>query len=104
MIKPLQRHQDGAYLQALYRYDRWRVGARYDRLEIFDNTFKLADLQQTHSGKPWRTTGSLEFSPTEFSTIRAQYTHDRSDPVGRVNNEGILQFTFTIGAHPAHTF
>jgi hypothetical protein len=101
---PLQRHQDGAFLQALYRYDRWRVGARYDRLEIFDNTVKLADVQQTRSGKPWRTTGSLEFNPTEFSSIRAQYTHDRSDPVGRVNNEGILQFTFTIGAHPAHTF
>lgn len=101
---PLQRHQDGVFLQALYRYDRWRAGARYDRLEIFDNTVKLADVQQTHGGNPWRATGSLEFSPTEFSTIRAQYTHDRSDPAGRVNNEGILQFIFTIGAHPAHTF
>ena len=74
------------------------------RLQIFDNTFKLADVQQTQSGNPWRATGSLEFIPTEFSMIRAQYTHDRSDPGGRVNNEGILQFTFTIGAHPAHTF
>lgn len=100
----LQRHQDGAFIQALYRHDRWRVGARYDRLEIFDDTFKREGVQQQQNGKPWRTTGSLEFSPTEFSTIRAQYTHDRSDPGGRVNNEGILQFTFTIGAHPAHTF
>jgi hypothetical protein len=101
---PLQRHQDGAYLQALYRYDRWRVGARYDRLQIFDDTFKLADVQQTQSGNPWRATASLEFIPTEFSMIRAQYTHDRSDPGGKVNNEGILQVTFTIGAHPAHSF
>lgn len=100
----LQRHQDGAYLQGLYRYERWRVGARYDRLDIFSNTFKLAEVQQSASGNPWRATGSLEFSPTEFSTIRAQYTHDCSDPGGRINNEGILQFTFTIGAHPAHTF
>jgi len=103
-VKPLKRHQDGAYFQALYRYDRWRVGARYDRLEIFDNTFKVAGTQQTFDGKPWRATGSLEFNPTEFTRIRAQYSHDRSDRSGQVNNEGILQFIFTIGAHPAHSF
>lgn len=103
-VSKLQRHQDGAYFQALYRYDRWRAGARYDRLELFSNTFRKDGVQQQFSGKPWRTTGSLEFNPTEFSTIRAQYTHDRSDRSGQVNNEGLLQFIFTIGAHPAHTF
>ncbi|BCS53212.1 TonB-dependent receptor [Geobacter sp. SVR] len=103
-VERLKRHQDGAYIQALYRYGRWRAGARYDRLELFDDTFRVAGVQQQFSGKPWRATGSLEFNPTEFSTIRAQYTHDRSDPGGRVNNEGILQAIFTIGAHPAHTF
>lgn len=103
-VDRLKRHQDGAYLQALYRYDRWRVGARYDRLEIFDNTFKVNGVQNTFSGKPWRLTGSLEFNPTEFSTIRAQYTHDRSARNGQVNNEGLLQFIFTIGAHAAHAF
>jgi hypothetical protein len=100
----LKRHQDGAFLQALYRYERWRVGTRYDRLEILDNTFHVAGVQQQFNGKPWRATGSLEFNPTEFSTIRAQYTHDRSARDAQVNNEGILQFIFTIGAHPAHTF
>ncbi|MBC7961586.1 MAG: hypothetical protein H7Y05_01435 [Steroidobacteraceae bacterium] len=100
----LKRHQDGAYIQALYRYGRWRVGARYDRLEIFDNTFDVGGVQQSFGGKPWRATGSLEFIPTEFSMIRAQFSHDRSARDGRVNNEGILQFVFTIGAHPAHTF
>lgn len=100
----LKRHQDGAYLQALYRYDRWRMGARYDRLELFDNTFEVAGVQQTFDGKPWRATGSLEFNPTEFTRIRAQYSHDLSARNGQVNNEGILQFIFTIGAHPAHSF
>jgi hypothetical protein len=103
-VDRLKRHQDGAYLQALYRCGRWRVGARYDRLELFDNTFQVAGVQQQFNGKPWRTTGSLEFNPTEFSAIRAQFTHDLSDRNGRVNNEGILQFVFTIGAHPAHSF
>lgn len=100
----LKRHQDGAYIQGIYQYGRWRVGARYDRLEIFDNTFQVAGVQQQFNGKPWRTTGSLEFNPTEFSRIRTQFTHDLSDRNGRVNNEGLVQFVFTIGAHPAHTF
>jgi hypothetical protein len=103
-VNKLQRHQDGAYFQALYRYGRWRVGARYDRLELFDNTFKKDRVQQNFSGKPWRTSATLEFNPTEFSTIRAQYTHDLSARNGQVNNEALLQFIFTIGAHPAHTF
>ncbi len=103
-VNKLQRHQDGAYIQALYRFDRWRVGARYDRLELFADTFKVAGTQQTFDGKPWRSTGSLEFNPTEFSTIRAQFSHDLSARNGQVNNEGLLQFILTIGAHPAHTF
>jgi hypothetical protein len=102
-LSRLKRHQDGAYLQALYRYDRFRMGARYDRLEIFADTFTVAGVQQDFGASPWRATGSLEFNPTEFSTIRAQYTHDRSDR-DRVNNEGLLQLIFTIGAHPAHSF
>lgn len=44
---------------------------------------------------------SLEFNPTEFSAIRTRFTHDRSDRDGRVNNEGLLQFTFTIGLTPS---
>jgi len=100
----LKRHQDGAYLQAMYRLNRWGAGLRYDRMEIFADTFQRGGVQQTFSGKPWRLTGSLEYNPTEFSRVRAQFTHDRSDRSGLVNNEGILQFTFTIGAHGAHSF
>lgn len=103
-VDHLRRHQDGAYIQALYRCGRWRVGGRYDRLELFDKTFQVAGVQQSFGSRPWRATGSLEFNPTEFSSIRAQFTHDRSARDGRVNNEGILQVTFTIGAHPAHAF
>lgn len=100
----LQRRQDGAYLQALYQYDRWRIGARYDRMDLFSNTFTRDNIQENFSGKPWRATASLEFNPTEFTRIRTQFSHDRSARDGRVNNEGILQFIFSIGAHAAHKF
>jgi len=100
----LLRRQDGVYLQALYQYDRWRIGARYDRMDLFSSTFKRDDVQENFSGKPWRATASLEFNPTEFTRIRTQFSHDRSARDGRVNNEGILQFIFSIGAHAAHKF
>jgi hypothetical protein len=88
----------------MYHLDRWGTGVRYDRMEIFADTFERGGVQQTFNGKPWRLTGSLEYNPTEFSRIRAQFTHDRSDRSGLVNNEGTLQFTFSIGAHGAHAF
>jgi hypothetical protein len=103
-VNSLKRHQDGAYLQALYRYDRWRVGARYEILDLFTDDFKWAGVEQDLGSKPWRSSGIVEFNPTEFSTIRAQFSADHTVPNQRVNYEGILQVLFTIGAHPAHTF
>jgi len=96
--------QDGAYIQALYRYDRWRVGARYDRLDLFSDSLKVGGEEQALGKTPWRTTASLEFNPSEFSRIRLQYTHDRSSRESRKNNEWWLQFIFGIGAHGAHEF
>jgi hypothetical protein len=96
--------RDGAYVQALYRYDRWRAGARFDTLDIFSDSLKLGGEEQDLGKTPWRTTASLEFNPSEFSRIRLQYTHDRSSREGRANNEWWLQFIFGIGAHGAHEF
>lgn len=95
----LKRDQDGFYIQSLYRYDRWRVGARYDRLELFANTFERDGVNQSYNGKPWRMTGSLEYNASRYARFRAQFTHDNSSRDGRVNNEGILQAIFTIGTH-----
>lgn len=103
-VEPLRRRQDGFYLQGLYQLGRWRLGARYDMLELFADTFERADLQQDLGATPWRGTGSVEFNPSEFSRIRLQYNHDRSGRDGRSNNEAILQFIFGIGAHAAHNF
>jgi hypothetical protein len=103
-IDSLQRRQDGFYIQALYQWYRWRVGARYDMLGLFSDTFKQAGISQNLGNTPWRATASLEFNPSEFTRIRLQYTHDRSGRDGRSNDEGILQFLFGIGAHAAHTF
>jgi uncharacterized coiled-coil protein SlyX len=100
----LKRKQDGLYVQALYQFNRWRVGVRYDVLDIFTDDFILDGENIDFGSDPYRLTGSLEYNPTEFSRIRLQYTHDRSDRDGPDNNELFLQFIMGIGAHGAHTF
>jgi hypothetical protein len=100
----LKRTQDGLYLQGLYQIGRWRVGARYDLLDIFKYEFKLAGEKEDFGDKPYRLTGSLEFNPTEFSRLRLQYNYDKSERDGKENNEIFLQLILGIGAHGAHTF
>ncbi len=99
----LKRNQDGFYVQALYQINRWRIGARYDRMAIFKDDVLRAGEKQNYSGQPYRVTGALEFNPTEFSRIRLQYNYDRSDP--EKENQGIfLQFILAVGAHGAHAY
>jgi len=101
---PLKRVQDGLYVQALYQLGRWRLGARYDVLELFQDDFELAGVRQDFGKQPWRATGAVEFNPTEFSRLRLQYNRDDSARNGSVNNELFLQVLLGIGAHAAHAF
>ena len=104
VLDPLKRKQDGFYVQGIYRINRWGIGARYDTLNVFSDTFRQAGVQKDY-GKPWRETASLEYNPSEFTRVRLQVSHDKSDTMtGRTNDEAILQFNFTVGAHPAHSF
>lgn len=103
-LDPFRRGQDGLYAQAIYRFGRWAAGARYDVLDLATKENELAGVQQDSGAKPWRTTGSIEHNPTEFSRIRLQYNHDESARNERINREIFLQFTMGIGAHAAHAF
>ncbi len=100
----LKRVQDGLYVQAAYQHDRWRLGGRYDVLELIKNDYMLSGSQQGFGKKPWRASGMLEYNPAEFSRIRLQYNYDRSDRTGTTNNEVMLQVILGIGAHGAHAF
>lgn len=100
----LKRSQDGLYVQGIYQLNRWRVGARYDLLDLFKKDYILAGTQTDFGSRPWRASGMLEFNPTEFSRLRLQYNHDMSARDGRANNELVLQLLFAIGAHGAHPF
>lgn len=105
LVDRLDRSQDGMYIQSLYQIGRWRVGARYDRLNLLADSYKLAGVTQ-HFPNPYRLTGALEFNPSEYARFRLQYNYDRSGGGAvaygggsRTNHEVYLQMVFAIGAH-----
>jgi hypothetical protein len=101
----LKRLQDGLYIQALYQWERWRIGARYGLMELFTSDYILGGENITFSGRPYVWTGALEYNPSEFSRIRLQYNYDRSDrSLAEANQEIFLQLILAVGAHGAHPF
>ena len=100
----LKRAQDGLYVQGMYQLERWRIGARYDLLDLFKKDYILSGDQTDFGQKPWRASAALEFNPTEFSRIRLQYNYDKSARDNKTNNELFLELIFGIGAHGAHAF
>ena len=86
---------------------RWRVGYRYDRLgygSVSSGSFTSADasiLLTAHN--PTRNSVMMDWSPTEFSRVRVQLARDNSR-AGVTDNQALVQYIFSLGAHGAHTF
>ena len=105
--------QVGFYVQALYQWQPgWRTGLRFDQLSS-DNTLSNisgtiadADFIETSglvsNEDPQRVTLSVDYSPSEFSRFRLQYSQTDT---GDINEDTIiLQYLVSLGAHPAHAF
>lgn len=80
---------------------QWRVGLRFDRLNS-DNSGSDEDLLaeaglQSEGGQPRRTSLMMEWSPSEFSRVRLQANRDESSEES--DDQFVLQYTFTLGAH-----
>jgi hypothetical protein len=106
--------QSGWYLQAVYRFlPQWRVGYRYDQLDhgdvsngIVDNGLgpAAADMPLLMTDyNPKRNTVMVDWSPTEFSRVRVQYAQDKSR-VGVTDDQFLVQYIMSLGAHGAHKF
>jgi hypothetical protein len=96
--------QTGFYAQAVYQFmPRWRIGARYDQVfgtrQTGDLAFSTVDSQGSN---PRRASGMLEYNTSEFGRFRLQYNRDWSR--GTPDNQAILQYIISIGAHGAHIF
>ena len=106
--------QSGWYAQAVYQFmPRWRAGYRYDRLDhgTVDNGIVTSGVGPTAADfpllltdyNPTRNTAMVDWSPTEFSRLRLQYAQDKSR-VDLTDNQLLLQYIMSLGAHGAHGF
>jgi hypothetical protein len=99
--------QSGFYVQGVFQpVRRWRVGLRYDRLRA-DNRVATPDpafdtLASGDAAQRW--SAMADFSNSEFSRLRVQYNRDESRPGGESDDQFVVQYVVSIGAHPAHQF
>jgi hypothetical protein len=103
----LDGDQQGYYIQGIYQFmPQWRAGLRFDRLHSNNGGSDeelLAEAGLHNEGhNPRRTSLMMEWVPSEFSRIRVQFNRDESSKES--DDQVFLQYTFTLGAHGAHTF
>jgi hypothetical protein len=100
---PYAGDQDGWYLQGVWQFaPAWRAGLRYDTVTA-DSGPELDGTELEDPGRSSaRSSVMLDWSPSEFSRLRLQYTNDQVLPES--DNQWYLQYIMSIGAHGAHQF
>lgn len=100
---PYDGEQEGWYLQGVWQFmPRWRVGYRHEEVST-DNSPLFADtILADAADDPKRDTFMMDWSYSEFSRLRFQYTRDQV--LTDSDNQFFLQYILSIGAHGAHEF
>lgn len=95
----------GWYAQAVYKFDRqWRIGGRYSRLRAPGVPTGLAGSALDPSGHDPRTySAMMDWTNSEFSRVRLQYNHEELS-AGGSDNQIVLQYIMSLGAHGAHKY
>ncbi len=96
--------QRGWYLQAVYQpFPRWRFGTRIDSLSKGNAGLAFSGSSlAAPSDNPMRYSLMSDWSNSEFSRLRLQYTRDEAGPSDE--NQWGLQYILSIGAHGGHSF
>jgi hypothetical protein len=104
--------QDGWYVQGVYQFrPRWRAGLRYDALDtgtpriglVDSGVLSPEDFALLSSASPSRTSLMIDWSPSEFSRLRAQFAWDDARDAA-TDEQFFLQYIYSLGAHGAHKF
>jgi hypothetical protein len=105
--------QSGWYLQGVYQFlPRWRAGLRYDSLDsgtphialVESGELPLTAFPTLLPADPDRISLMLDWNPSEFTRLRAQYDWDNARDEGDSDRVFRLQYLFGIGTHAAHKF
>lgn len=101
----LDDDSSGWYTQAVYKWaPKWRAGVRYSQLEAADTPAGLAGSAldaEGHNADSFST--MVDWTNSEFSRLRLQYNHEELAS-GIEDDQLILQYTMSLGAHGAHKF
>ncbi len=95
----------GWYAQAVYKFDpQWRVGARYSQVEASDVPAGLVGSALDSDGyDPKAYSAMLDWTNSEFSRVRLQYNREELAR-GQDDNQVMLQYIMSLGAHGAHKY
>lgn len=100
---PYNGDQDGWYLQSVLQFARlWRVGLRHDIVDANNGVLLAGTVIGDPGRHSYRDSLMLDWSPSEFSRLRLQYTNDNVLDVS--DDQWYLQYIMSIGAHGGHQF
>ncbi len=100
---PYDGNQTGWYVQGVWQFiPQWRVGYRHDQVDADNGAPFTGTLLQNPGRASKRDSVMFDWSYSEFSRIRLQYTYDRVLP--DADNQYFIQYLVSIGAHGAHEF
>ncbi len=95
----------GWYAQTVYKFHpQWRVGARYSQLEAPDVPAGLVGSKLDANGHDPRAYAAMvDWTNSEFSRLRLQYNREELAD-NQDDNQIMLQYIMSIGAHGAHRY
>lgn len=82
---------------------RWWVQARAEYLDLKDQDPALIASGDALPDFARKQSALIGFIPSEFSALRLQYDH-LNDGAEKDEDRVLLQFNYSIGAHPAHAY
>lgn len=96
----------GSYLYTQYGFDsELAMGVRLDGYSELNRSFATTGEKQNDFD--YAIVPSVTYKPSEFSTLRFSYAHEVDTTQGESDvrdRRFELQFTYILGAHPAHDF
>jgi hypothetical protein len=102
------READGGYASFQYRLSQvWWAGVRGEQARKSFTDFLVDGAGDPIPGKVNRISANIAWMPSEFSSVKLEYSHAQADAGGGIkpNDDRIMvQMSYTIGYHPAHAF
>ncbi len=100
---PYAGDQLGWYLQGVWQFaPRWRVGVRHDTVDADNVSVLVASALEDPGSDSSRDSLMLDWSPSEFSRFRLQFTSDRV--LSETDYQWFLQYIASVGAHGVHAY